>query len=177
MTNNVSSSIGGGVPPTQQFNVDDLSDLLANRLVSSTSQMLRQFTGSRTEKTYADRWMEDLVDMATAMNWNEEARCRKFPSYLAGNAKDWYVTDVTYTAATRDNWGNLRTAFLVEFLPSRITEHRRCQLEARRQNLFEEVSDYIRVKTRLCKDLTLVWKRQISQVHSKRFATRHFRKG
>ena len=152
MATNVSSSNGGGPPPVQ-INVDDLSDLLANRLVSPTSQMLRQFTGSRNEKQYADRWMDDFVDMATAMNWNEQALCRKFSTYLAGNAKDWYKTDVVDTAATRGNWGNLRTAFLTEFLPSRIADHRRLQLETRRQNLFEDVSDYIRAKKRLCKDV------------------------
>ena len=150
--NNVSSNNVGSLPRIRMVSVDDVCDQLNNRLTSTTCH-LDQFTGTRIEKQNVERWLDDYVDLATAMDWSPAARCRKFALYLGGNAKDWYRTDVADSTSLRDNWDNLRTAFLDEFLPTDLESYRRRLLIRRQQNESEDVSDYIRSKKRLCYDV------------------------
>ena len=149
------SNHGGEEPDTTggdgpQIDIAELTDQLANRLVSSTSIKIRQFGGSRTEKENTSRWLEDFGDMAESMGWDEEAKCRKLPAFLAGTAKDWYRLDVAPHQTIREDWTRVKAALEAKFLPMALPQHQRHQLESRKQGLYEDVSDYILAKRRLC---------------------------
>src|SRR5688500_8983577 len=122
---------GSGGAGLNLQSVDDLTDQLASKLVSSTSMKLRQFGGSRTEKESTCRWIEDFEDMAASMNWDAATKARKLPVYLTGPAKDWYRLDIAPTPLVRGNYDEVKRRLVVKFSPTSPADHQRHQMQTR----------------------------------------------
>ncbi|RWS03246.1 retrovirus-related Pol polyprotein from transposon 297-like protein [Dinothrombium tinctorium] len=125
-----------------------IGEYVANRISLSSQYKIRPFACSEIES--AAKWIKSYESVATALNWSEESKFRKFRAYLTGPAADWYDVCVESREEQPKSYEELRKMFLEEF---HHEDEILMRIKERKQLSHESVQTYIYSKVQMCQQL------------------------
>ena len=119
---------------------------LPTQILLKGMQPLEPFRGSEAQDVLS--WLIDLDELFDAAKQKPEERLSIVPTYLAGDAKQWYRLNGPY-----DSWPEFKNALGTAFTSSAHHLTNSAQLYNRRQALNESVQTYYFDVMRLCSRL------------------------
>ena len=116
---------------------------LSTQIILKGMQPLEPFRG--TDEQDVASWLIDLEELFDAAKQKPEERLTIVPTYLTGDAKQWYRVRGPYAT-----WADFKTALVAAFTSSAHQLKTSSQLYNRRQGLTESVQTYYFDVMRLC---------------------------
>ena len=133
--------------------VSQMSEAIADRLVSSRQHTIPIFSGAKGECPI--KFMRIFERVGKALKWDWDTKMAKFPNYLSGAGEEFHYINVDCAhegdeeqtdhdfIRKPENWDQLRGRFLDHFMRGDYKSHLSRELRARKKLESESMIVYI----------------------------------
>ena len=149
LTRSQTSGIGTESSPGVAVSSDDLQRMMSNAIAGSLGYAphVKSFDGNSTSD--ALDFLDSYIEMSSVRGWDDKVKFLNFPSFLEGNAKNWYKLNVKKGDKPLEDWESLSALFITRYLDKDRRLAMKRKLEQRKQST-EDVMAYITDKRLLC---------------------------
>jgi hypothetical protein len=132
------------------INVAQMSNAIANKLVSSRQHNISIFSGSKGEDPI--KFLRIFERVGKALKWDEETKMDKLPNYLSDAAEEFHymyvdcalpkaeITEGSDVNVKPESWNDLKACFLNYFLRGDYKAHLTKELRERKKQPNESMS-------------------------------------
>lgn len=148
----------------EQDFIKRLAQQITSSLQTTPAHQLKPFSGQQDSTSssfgasHCKAWLDDFDEFAATTELDEETKCRKFPLFLVGPAKEWYRLYVRDDRFLRNDWDGMKKALINFFLPTSYLDFALEALESRMQQPQEPVNVYVIIMQRLCQEVDMEMK-------------------
>jgi hypothetical protein len=127
------------------YSIDEIKRLTLGHIEDAETNRLKEFrtafreTFSGDEPLQCQRFLNKYNTCADQFEITLKTRCKCFPSFLRGDAENWYHN---LDPKIRDRWEEVKKIFVTMFKPPELADHYYDLASARRQRKDESVATY-----------------------------------